>query len=90
MKINYKDKEIELKNGFGAKLLFERIQQQSEAPMGGLFMLLSYFWCCIVSTKEGADITWGEFQAWLDENEDVLSEFSEWLDKQKNIFPKKN
>lgn len=90
MNITIKDKNIKIKGGFRAMMLFERILAESGENISSITSLVQYFWCCVISSKDGEDITYDEFVDWLDENPNEFTNFNEWMSKQNNLFPKKN
>lgn len=80
MKVNLENKEIELKYGFRAMIVYEKIMDTSFAPKG-LTEILVFFYSVIVASDKDNDInlTYDGFMDWLDENPEKVGEFSEWL-----------
>lgn len=81
MKITIKDREVELKYGFRALMIYEKIYGESFNPKG-LSEILCFMYCCIIGANE-IDLTFQEYLDWMDQNPTVLGDFSNWL---ANIF----
>lgn len=78
MKINYKDKEITLKCGLKAMLMYENVTGGSTAPTG-LTDVTTFFYCIVVASSKDYSIQFEDFIDWLDENPKVLDEFGVWM-----------
>lgn len=91
MKITIKDKEIELKYTIRAMLMFENIADKT-FNTAGLTDVITFMYCCVLSSSKDYSITFDEFIDWLDENPSVLNEFGDWVQdivKTQNSFKKK-
>lgn len=92
MKINIKDKEIELKYGFRAMMLFEEITGES-FQLRGMKDLIVYFYSTIIASDKDMDIDFDGFIDWMDGNPDTLNEFGDWVinhSKKNDQFRTKN
>jgi len=78
MKINYKDKEIELKCGLKAMLMYENVSGGSSTPQS-LTDVMTFFYCIVVSSSKDYSIQFEDFIDWLDDNPTVMEEFTTWL-----------
>ena len=78
MKINIKDKEIELKKSFRSYILFESITNQIFNPKT-MSDIITYFYSVVLASDRNLELTFDEFIDWLDENEDALNDFEKWL-----------
>ena len=78
MRINIKDKEIELKYTFRAYIIYEQITDENFTPKG-LKEIITLFYSFLMSSDRDNTITFDEFVDYLDENPTVLDEFSQWL-----------
>lgn len=78
MKIQIKDKDIELKYSFRAMMLFEEITKES-FNLRGMKDLIVYLYSTIVASDKDLDLDFEAFMDWLDSNPEVLNEFGEWV-----------
>ena len=78
MKIQIKDKELELKYSFRAMMVFEEITKQS-FNLSGMKDLIIYFYSTIIASDKDLDIDFDWFMDWLDSNPGLLNEFGEWV-----------
>lgn len=91
MKIQYKDKEIELKQSLRALLMYENITNKSFNPQN-FTEILTYFYCIIVSSSKDFSIKFDDFVDYIDENPVILEEMTNWLNTEltNNNILKKN
>ena len=78
MKINIKDKEIELKKTFRSYIIFESITDKIFAPKT-MSDVATYFYSVVLASDKDINLTFDEFIDWLDENENALNDFEQWL-----------
>lgn len=78
MKIQIKDKDIELKYSFRAMMVFEEITKQS-FNLNGMKDLIVYFYSTIIASDKDLDIDFDWFMDWLDSNPELLNEFGDWV-----------
>ena len=78
MKIQIKDKDIELRYGFRAMMLFEEITKET-FNLNGMKDLIVYLYSTIVASDKDLDLDFETFMDWLDSNPETLNEFSEWV-----------
>ena len=78
MIVNIKDKDITLKYGFRALMIYENITQKSFQPQG-LSDVVTFFYSVLVASSKGENISFDEFLDWLDDNPTALNKFSDWL-----------
>lgn len=78
MIINYKDKEITLKNSFRAMMMFENINGATFTG-GTLTEAITFFYCVVVTSSKDYTINYDDVVDWLDENPEKLKEFGEWV-----------
>ena len=78
MKINIKDKEIELKKTFRSYIIFESITDKIFAPKT-MSDVATYFYSVVLASDRNIELTFDEFIDWLDENENALNDFEQWL-----------
>lgn len=78
MKINIKDKEIELKKTFRSYIIFESITEKIFAPKT-MSDVATYFYSVVLASDRNLELTFDEFIDWLDENENALNDFEQWL-----------
>jgi len=79
MKINIKDQEFELKQTFRTAMLFESITGESFGQTTSTYNFLLFFYCNVVGSKRGLNLTFDEFIDYIDDNQDKIVEFSNWL-----------
>lgn len=80
MKINIKDKEIELKKTFRSYVIYESITDKVFAPKT-MSDVITYFYCVVLASDRNLELTFDEFIDWLDENDNALNDFEQWLTK---------
>lgn len=78
MKITIGDKEISLKNSFRSMIMYENIMDSTFNPKG-VTEVLVFFYCVILSSAKGIELTYDEFLDWLDDNPSEINNFSSWL-----------
>lgn len=78
MKINIKDKEIELKKTFRSYIIFESITDKIFAPKT-MSDVATYFYSVVLASDRNLELTFDEFIDWLDENDNALNDFEQWL-----------
>ena len=78
MKINIKDKEIELKKTFRSYVIYESITDKIFAPKT-MSDIITYFYSVVLSSYKDINLTFDEFIDWLDENDNALNDFEKWL-----------
>lgn len=79
MKINIKDKEIELKYGFKALMIYEQITDKSFNPSGLTDMLTFFYSCFLAGGGTELNLGFDGFISYLDENPDKVNEFNQWI-----------
>lgn len=80
MKITINNKEIELKVGMRAFMLFEQMAEKTYAPETLTDMLMFYY-AVVYSSDKSKSITWDMFIDWIDENNDSINEFNEFINQ---------
>lgn len=80
MKINIKEKDIELKFTLRSMMMYENITGKTFAPEG-ISDILTFMYCIVVACSKDYSITFDEFIDWLDGDQEKLTEFSSWLSK---------
>ena len=78
MRVQIKDRELEIKYTFRAMLIYEKITDKSFMPTG-LYDIVMFFYSSILASDKDLILTFDEFIDWIDENPYVVGEFSEWL-----------
>lgn len=78
MNINYKGKEITLKCGLKAMLMYENVTGGSSTP-SNLTDVITFFYCIVVASSKDYSIQFEDFVDWVDENPDTMEEFSKWM-----------
>lgn len=78
MRVQIKDKDLELKYGFRAMMLYEKITDKSFMPQG-LFDVVMFFYASVLAADRELILSLDEFLDWLDENPHKAGEFSDWL-----------
>lgn len=78
MKINIKDKEVELKYSIRVLLMYENITGKT-FESSSITNLITFFYCVVVYSANDYSIMLDEFITWIDENDGVLVEFGNWL-----------
>lgn len=82
MKLEINEKEVTLKYGFKALMIYEKLAGES-FQAEGLTEILTLMYACVLATGEFQDLTFDNFIEWMDEHPMKLTEFSQWLT---NIF----
>lgn len=80
MNINIKDKDISLKYGFRALMCYEQINGETFAAHN-ISDIITFFYCIVMTSEKGINLSYDEFIDWLDENPQQLNIFSEWLNE---------
>ena len=78
MTINFKDKEIEIKQTLRSLVLYENITGATFHP-STLNDIVTLFYCVVITSAKDYSIEYDDFLDYLDENMEVFAEFSEWL-----------
>ena len=78
MKINIKDKEIELKKTFRSYVIYESITDKIFNPKT-MSDIITYFYSVVLASDRNLELTFDQFIDWLDENENALNDFEKWL-----------
>lgn len=78
MTIDIEEKNVTLKYGFRALMMFERITGKTFQG-GGLNDCLTLFYCCFVSGDLNTNVTFDNFIEWCDENPQEVVNFTQWL-----------
>lgn len=78
MKVEIKNREIELKYSFRAYMIFEQITDHSFTG-GNLSDFITLFYSVLMASDRELTTDFDDFVDWLDENPDKLNEFTEWL-----------
>ena len=82
MKINIKGKEIELRETYSAHIIYENRMKESFKleDMGDMFITkyMNFLYAIILGSDKKLELTFEEFQDWVDDNMDVLPDFIEW------------
>lgn len=91
MKIQIKDKDIELKYSFRAMMVFEEITGNSFS-FSGMKDLIVYFYSTVIASDKDLDLDFEQFMDWLDDNPDELNNFTEWVisHNKKNAYIRQN
>lgn len=76
VKINNKD--ITLKYGFRALMIYENITQKSFSPKG-LSDVLVFFYSVVVASARDNTLSFDAFLDWVDQTPSLLNDFSQWL-----------
>lgn len=79
MKINIKDKEVELKMTFRSMLLYEMATGKSFEVPQNLNDTLTFMWCIIMASAKEMQLTRDELIDFIDEDITVVEKFSQWL-----------
>lgn len=78
MKINIKNKEIELKQTLRSMIVFEKITDKA-FNIANISDVIIYFYSCVMASDMDCNVTLDEFINWLDDNKEVFAEFNDWL-----------
>lgn len=78
MKINIKDKEIELKYTIRSLVLFENIMGKPFNPEGTLDVIVFYL-CVLLASDKTLQLTLDELIEAIDNDNKLLVDFSDWL-----------
>jgi len=93
MTITIKDKELTLKYGFRAMMIFENISGKS-FNLTNLQDVVYYFYSCVCAGMKENYIDFDDFLEYLDENPTIFEEFNKWLSsevaKQNTLSAKKD
>ena len=78
MKVVIKEQEIELKKTMRSYMMFESITDKAFAPKT-LTDMVTYFYCVVMSSCKGLELSFDEFIDWLDEHDEMMPQFTQWL-----------
>ena len=78
MKVVIKEQEIELKKTMRSYMMFESITDKAFAPKT-LTDMITYFYCVVMSSCKGLELTFDEFIDWIDEHDGIMPQFTQWL-----------
>ena len=78
MKVNFNDKEIELRYSFRSMIVYEKITNESFSPKG-VTEIINYFYATVLASDKTLELGYETFLDYLDENPEKLTEFNEWL-----------
>ena len=79
MKLNIKDKEIELKYSIRALLMYENMTDKTFSTSTLLTDMVVFMYCVVISSSKDYSLSFDEFIDYLDENPNANQEFAEWL-----------
>jgi hypothetical protein len=79
MKLNIKDKEIELKYSIRALLMYENMTDKTFSTSTLLTDMIVFMYCVVISSSKDYSLSFDEFIDYLDENPNAIQEFAEWL-----------
>lgn len=79
MKLNIKDKEIELKYSIRALLMYENMTDKTFSTSTLLTDMIVFMYCVVISSSKDYSLSFDDFIDFLDENPDAIQEFAEWL-----------
>ena len=79
MKLNIKDKEIELKYSIRALLMYENMTDKTFSTSTLLTDMVVFMYCVVISSSKDYSLSFDEFIDYLDENPNAIQEFAEWL-----------
>jgi len=79
MKLNIKDKEIELKYSIRALLMYENMTDKTFSTSTLLTDMIVFMYCVVISSSKDYSLSFDDFIDYLDENPDAIQEFAEWL-----------
>ena len=80
MKIQIKDKEIELKNTFRSMIIYEKVAGKTFNPQG-ITEILLYFYSVIMASDKDCELEFDDLLDMVDNNPKLITDFSEWLNK---------
>lgn len=81
MKITIKDRNINIKTGFRALMIYERIADKSFQPRS-LNDIILFFYSSIIASDKELVFSFDEYLDYIDENPTILNDFLEHLTKQ--------
>lgn len=79
MKLNIKDKEIELKYSIRALLMYENMTDKTFSTSTLLTDMIVFMYCVVISSSKDYSLSFDDFIDYLDENPNAIQEFAEWL-----------
>lgn len=79
MKLNIKDKEIELKYSIRALLMYENMTEKTFSTSTLLTDMIVFMYCIVISSSKDYSLSFDDFIDYLDENPNAIQEFAEWL-----------
>jgi DNA polymerase III delta subunit len=91
MKINFNDKEFELKQSLRALIMYENVAEKEFNPKNFTDILI-YLYCIVISSSKDYTMSFDSFLDYLDENPDKLNELTAWINSEfaTNNIIKKN
>lgn len=78
MEITIDNKVYNLKFGFRAMMIYERLVGKTFEG-GGLNEIITFFYSCVAAADETYTQSYNDFVNWLDEHPTELTNFSLWL-----------
>lgn len=81
MKIQIKNKEVELKNKMRSLLIYEQITNKPFNPSTITDMMI-YFYSVILACEPSIELTFTEFMDLIDEQPNLFDSFQSWLIKE--------
>lgn len=84
MKLQIKDKEVELRYTIRSLIMFENIMNKS-FNLEDTQDTVVFFYCIILASDKTVDLTFDEYLDMLDENPNIMTDFADWLMKTNNI-----
>lgn len=86
MTIQFKEREITLKQSFRTYIIFENITGKSFQSASTLADMLCFMYASILASTKTTDISFDEFLDYVDDKPEVVAEFSEWLLKSNSVI----
>ena len=84
MEITIKNQTVKLKNSMRAIMVYEQITNKAFSPVT-MTELMIYFYSTIIASNLEMELTFDEFVAWLDNNNEEFANFTSWLTNQNKI-----
>lgn len=81
MKIQIKNKEVELKNKMRSLLVYEQITNKPFNPSTITDMMI-YFYSVILACEPSIELTFSEFMDLIDDEPNLFDSFQSWLIKE--------
>ena len=81
MIVNINNKEIELKYGFRAMMIYEEITDSTFGADGkaGVKEMLTMFYSVVLASYPELPIKFDDFINWCDDNKEVFNDFCKWF-----------